>query len=448
MADVDTDGTLDILATGFSANAVSVRLGNGNGRFSGTTTVSVGRTPYTLAVGDVNGDGKLDLVTANTGTDVNTASVRLGDGTGQFSGSTEVGVDTGPYDVVLADVNADGKLDLVTANTNGTASVRLGDGLGGFSGTTEVGVNSGAYALALGDLDGDGDLDLVTANLNGTASVRLGDGFGGFSGTTTVRVGTEARGVMLGDVNNDGKLDLVTADGTGSSSVSVCLGDGAGGFAVGTTVNVGRGPQSVALGDLDGDGDLDLVTANLRDIAISVRLNNGTGQAIPLPVQLTQFTARRTSARQVQLRWTTAQELQNAGFRVEKSFNGRAWQPLGFVPGHGTATAPNSYAYHDAEAGAAYYRLVQQDNDGTQTHSPVQFVAGGPAPALQLYPNPARATAQLLGAPAGAEVQLLNLQGQVLRRYPAGTTQLELRGLVTGLYLVHAGASVVRLVVE
>ncbi|GAA4373589.1 hypothetical protein [Hymenobacter koreensis] len=133
---------------------------------------------------------------------------------------------------------------------------------------------------------------------------------------------------------------------------------------------------------------------------------------------------------------------------MEQSPDGRRWQQVGFVPCQGTSSSPHTYAFALPGAGAAYYRLVQQDTDGVETRSAARFVAGSAAAALQLYPNPARATAELPGTLATAEVQLLSLQGSVMRRYPAGTTQLDLRGLAADPYLVRVGAQVARLVVE
>ncbi|TGE23359.1 RCC1 domain-containing protein [Hymenobacter metallicola] len=167
----------------------------------------------------------------------------------------------------------------------------------------------------------------------------------------------------------------------------------------------------------------------------------------PLPVELTAFTARRSGPHQVALNWTTAQEWNNAGFTVEKSYDGRRWQALAFVAGHGTSAAAHQYDFRDQEANAAYYRLVQRDADQAETNSPVRHVSGA-ATTLQLLPNPATTAVQLLGAAAGAEVQLLNPQGQVLRRFAAGTTTLELQELPAGLYLVRAGQQAARLVVE
>ena len=144
-----------------------------SGTFGGTQNVPVGSNPYSVAVADVNGDGKLDLLSANNGN--NTVSVRLGNGDGTFSGTQEVPVGSNPSSVAVGDVNGDGKLDLLSANGGSdTVSVRLGNGDGTFSGTQEVPVGSIPYSVAVGDVNGDGRLDLLTANSNSsTVSVRL-----------------------------------------------------------------------------------------------------------------------------------------------------------------------------------------------------------------------------------------------------------------------------------
>jgi Domain of unknown function (DUF4347)/FG-GAP-like repeat len=284
LGDVNRDGKLDFLTVSQGNNdrsgLVSVRLGDGMGGFSGTTDIAIGSVLRSLALGDVNGDGKLDFLTADSSS--NTVLVRLGDGLGGFSGSTNVAVGPFPFSVTLGDVNRDGKLDLLTANNSrdsGSVSVRLGDGLGGFSGSTNVDVGPFPIFVTLGDVNRDGKLDFLTAHSNRevAVSVRLGDGLGGFSGTTDVAVGLQPVNLALGDVNGDGKLDLLAANAgfgpSGSNDVSLRLGDGLGGFSGTTNVVTGFNPRSVLLADVNRDGKLDFLATNLVSNTVSVRLN-------------------------------------------------------------------------------------------------------------------------------------------------------------------------------
>jgi Concanavalin A-like lectin/glucanases superfamily/FG-GAP-like repeat/Putative Ig domain/Bacterial Ig domain len=276
VGDFNGDGKLDFATPTYGTSSVAIRLGDGAGNFSGTTSISVGAGPVSAAPGDFNGDGKLDFATANYGgSSGNSVSIRLGDGTGNFSGTTTISVGTAPHAVAVGDFNGDGKLDFATANEIGrTVSIRLGDGAGNFSGTTEVSVSYSPESIAFGDFNGDGKLDFATANYGLNAvSIRLGDGTGNFSGTTTVSVGTRPYSVAVGDFNSDGKLDFATAS-SDSNSVSIRLGDGAGNFSGTTNISVGTRPISVAPGDFNSDGRLDFATADSGSSTVSIRLNS------------------------------------------------------------------------------------------------------------------------------------------------------------------------------
>jgi len=218
--------------------------------------------PSSVAVGDFNGDGKPDLVTANDRD--NNLSVLLGQGKGTFRLVARYPVGKNPNSVAVGDFNGDGKLDLVTANYLGNSvSILLGNG----DGTFQAAVNyaGGNGPVAVGDFNGDGKLDLVTTN-----SVLLGKGDGTFKAAVNYAVGTGPQSVAVGDFNGDGKLDLVTANG---EILSVLLGKGDGTFETARNYSVGaQGGESVALGDFNGDGAPDVVIAD-GTYGVAVLLN-------------------------------------------------------------------------------------------------------------------------------------------------------------------------------
>ncbi|WP_322647924.1 FG-GAP-like repeat-containing protein [Nostoc sp. ChiVER01] len=275
VGDFNGDGKLDLAAANRDSNNVSVLLGNGSGSFATATNFSVGNNPISVRVGDFNGDGKLDLAAANI--NGNNVSVLLGDGSGNFATATNFSVGTSPISVRVGDFNGDGKLDLAAANIDSNnVSVLLGNGSGSFATATNFSVGTNPRSVTVGDFNGDGKLDLAAANINGNnVSVLLGNGSGSFATATNFSVGTNPISVTVGDFNGDGKLDLAAAN-INSNDVSVLLGDGTGSFATATNFSVGTSPFSVTVGDFNGDGKLDLA-ANVSSNNVSVLLGDGTG---------------------------------------------------------------------------------------------------------------------------------------------------------------------------
>jgi hypothetical protein len=266
LTDLNGDAKLDLVVAVMQSNAVSVRLGNGDGTFASAVDVPVGTGPNAVELADFNGDGDADLVTANLSS--KDLTVLLGKGDGTFEAKVSYAVQGNA--LVVGDFNDDNHLDIASANygTNGSGnsvSVLFGVGNGTFSQKADFAVGAGPIDIIAADFNNDGKLDLATANqgtgLGNTVSVLLAKGLGDFLNAGSYVVGTDARAIASRDINNDKKGDLVVAnriDGT----VSVLLGKGDGSFGTKTDFAVGLVPLAVAVGDLNNDGKLDIVSAN------------------------------------------------------------------------------------------------------------------------------------------------------------------------------------------
>ena len=275
LGDMDGDGDLD-LVTGNVSQANRAYLSNGNGSFaSGADVATPTHQTRAVPLGDVDGDGDLDLVTGNYG-QVN--RVYLNSGNGDVVSSSDVATPTHQtQSVSLGDVDGDGDLDLVMGNRNVVNRVYLGSGSNSFSSGTDVDTpTDNTASVSLGDLDGDGDLDLVTGNLGVVNRVYLGKGNGTFASGNSVDTPThQTRYVSLGDLDADGDLDLVT--GNNGQANRRYLGNGNGTFASGSDVATpANGTLSIALGDFDGDGDLDLAAGNSGVNRVYLGAGNGT----------------------------------------------------------------------------------------------------------------------------------------------------------------------------
>lgn len=255
--------------------ASSAITGNLTGSFP-RTDFPVGHSPSAIAVGDFNGDGKLDLAATNEGD--NTVSILLGNGDGTFQSQTTVPTGVAPDAIVAGDFNGDGKLDLAVANfTDNTISILLGNGDGTFTaGRTITGVNS-PIAMVSGDFRNAGKLDLaILDQADGVVSVLLGNGDGTFASKIDTFVGRSPTALTTADFNADGKPDLAVTNG-GSNSVSVLLGNGDGTFFKRIDFGTGVGPSAIASADFNGDGRLDLAVTNKIDNTLSIFLGNGDG---------------------------------------------------------------------------------------------------------------------------------------------------------------------------
>ncbi|HKM46313.1 MAG TPA: FG-GAP-like repeat-containing protein, partial [Terriglobales bacterium] len=286
-ADLNNDGNLDIVeAGGGTGVGITVMLGSSHGVFGSPISTAVGcgqanrNGVNSIAVGDVNGDGKVDVVATSLNIGItnceNVVAVLIGSGNGKFKTpvyySTGVTVQSGS--VTLADLNGDGKLDIVVSNADGSLSVLLNKGKGIYGTATVVSAASGTQGgnIVIGDFNKDGKLDIAITNYSGTAiNLLLGNGDGTFKAPISTPSPINPIALAAGDFNNDGKLDLALTSWNDSGALTIFTGNGDGTFAVGATYKFnawtqcypsgGANPYWIGAGDLNQDGKLDLAIA-------------------------------------------------------------------------------------------------------------------------------------------------------------------------------------------
>ncbi len=282
LADFDVDGILDIVVTNSIevGGSIAVLLGNGDGTFQDPISAPIGKWPVALDVGDLNGDGRLDVVVADQ--DPTYVSALLGNGDGTFQPKIDVNTAYGGH-VTLADVNADGVLDLIVPHGAGSGpdevSVLLGNGDGAFKPPVVYLAGPKPDDVMAADLNGDGDIDLTVAGRN-FVTVLIGNGTGMFQAPMPLAAGIATAAIASTDFNGDGILDLAVASRVSAGTVNVFIGAASGGFAPFVSYSVGLHPQALAVFDFNSDGELDIATANGNGgngDGVSVILGNGDG---------------------------------------------------------------------------------------------------------------------------------------------------------------------------
>ena len=309
--DFNGDNKFDVAVANYSDRTISVLSGDGSGNLLAGSTFNAG-APYTVTIGgvptnttnprpriiisgDFNGDGKADLAWTNdydnvSGTEVaGTIGIAINNGTATpFSSVTATGtIGNNPYGLIATDLNGDGKLDLIAANSpstgNGSISALLGNGKGTFQSAVNTTVGTRPRYFAAGDFNRDGKQDLALSQTISDNNLRilLGNGSGGFSSQSTLSMGVEAapRGVISADFNADGYLDVAVSSVAGDN-VSIFLGSGDGNFNTRKVFAAGDAAYWMASADFDRDGlpDLAITNDSATSSSITLLLNRTTIQ--------------------------------------------------------------------------------------------------------------------------------------------------------------------------
>jgi hypothetical protein len=279
LGDLNGDGHLDVVVANSGVlGTVAVLLGNGDGTLQPAVTYAAGAYPEFIALADFNKDGHLDLAVANRGIGMSGyVNILLGNGDGTFQSPVAYGPFVDAFSLAIADFNRDGALDIAVADVS-SGSLLLGNGDGTFHLGAPVGVSDAVF-FAVADFNKDHKLDLAAADNTGQiVSILYGNGAGQFTLSSSYSTSTPPIALAAADFNGDGIPDIAIADEAVNnldSNVTV-LESSAGGY-VATKYPYGHEPRLVLAKDMNNDGRIDLVTENEFNGTVDIFINKGKG---------------------------------------------------------------------------------------------------------------------------------------------------------------------------
>jgi hypothetical protein len=356
---LDGDGKAGLICANWGNNTLSVLTNNGSGGFGSNSTYTVGSGPTSVVAADVNGDGNVDLICANSGDNSLSVLTNNRSGTLVTAGTYAVGsVGGGAQAVVAADVNGDGKVDLICANFgDDTLSVLTNNGSGGFALVSTLATGYGLLSVTAADVNGDGNVDLITANQGrypdyvGQLSVFTNNGSASFALASSPGVGLGPWSVVAADVNGDGKLDLicVTPGRNSNGTLSVLTNDGSGGFEAAGSYGVPNGAECVIAADVNGDGKVDLISTGDSTLSVFVNTSIFPSAAFTPTLKI------HPQGNGVVVSWPSA----SAGWSLQQNSDLTAtnWSPSGYS-GYGISDEGTNKSLTVAPTRSLFFRLL------------------------------------------------------------------------------------------
>jgi hypothetical protein len=449
IGDLDGDGKLDIAVANGIANRIDIfrnESTSGNISFAPKSQLVTG-VAFDVAIGDINGDGKLDIAYPNQNNgNVTIQKNTSTPGTISFIPTTIVTTPNLPTKIAIGDIDGDGKADLlisgstisVCRNTSTSSTIS-------FAAISNFTSSSGSN-ITIGDLDGDDKADIVSVSNSGNISVLRnvgGPGAVAFATTQAIGIGND---IKLSDMNGDGKLEIVANTGYSAILYKNNSSSGTISFAGGvnsSTMDPSAGASTfcqVNVADFDGDGKADIV-ATSRGIDIVGIFKNQVGTSLPLALS---YFGCNSQGLLVNIEWHTESEQNTSHFFIEHSLDGILFSTIGKInaSSNSSTTKKYSFTHGNPNKGINYYRLKTMDADGKFDYSKVVNAKVDGNKGLVVYPNPARDNfiVQNLFSVRNTEMKIIDAAGKTIKTIivPHDTKRINvpIKGIPQGTYLV------------